>query len=477
MGTGVAGLDDVLGGGLTTGRLYLIEGSPGAGKTTIALQFLIEGVARGESVLYVTLSETETELLGVAASHGWSLDGIHMREMLPSQESLQPDEQYTMFHPSEVELSETTHKILLDVEKLKPTRVVFDSLSELRLLAGHSLRYRRQILALKQFFAGRDCTVLMLDDMTSMQHDLQVQSIAHAVLRLEQLNSDYGAARRRLVVVKYRGRDFRGGFRLQDRAWRPGGFSASVAAEHAVDEGRTRLALASPRSINFSAAGWKRNKYTLSAPRAPASLRLPCSSRWPPPPTACAALFIFDESIKTLLTLRRHGHEPQTAHRLRPDHGAPGRPRNCRPANSFTSAGRSRSTGPRSSTSLNGYLNAMPNEQFLIIQLHELLTFGQSGVATLLIGAQHGLIGMQMQTPVDASYLADAVVILRYFEAGGMVRQAISVLKKRGGAHERSIRDFSLSSSGIHVGQPLRQFRGILTGVPIALDDRDSKTP
>jgi len=485
MSTGVAGLDDVLGGGLTPGRLYLIEGTPGAGKTTIALQFLIEGAAQGESVLYVTLSETETELKGVAESHGWSLDGIHMREMLPTQESLQPDEQYTMFHPSEVELSETTHKILVDVEKLKPTRVVFDSLSELRLLAGNSLRYRRQILALKQFFAGRDCSVLMLDDMTSTQHDLQVQSIAHAVLRLEQLNSDYGAARRRLMVVKYRGRDFRGGF--HDYKIVRGGlvvFPRLVAAEHAADESREKLASGIQALDELLGGGLEKGTSTLfvGAPGTGKSsvavqFALAAAGRG-----ECAALFIFDESIRTLLTrcagmgmdLKPHidsGHI--RVRQVDPAELSPGEL-----VHDIRTAVTENKARVVVIDSLNGYLNAMPNEQFLIIQLHELLTFlGQSGVATLLIGAQHGLIGMQMQTPVDASYLADAVVVLRYFEAGGMVRQAISVLKKRGGAHERSIRDFSLSNSGIHVGQPLKQFRGILTGVPIALDDRDSRAP
>jgi circadian clock protein KaiC len=485
MSTGVAGLDDVLGGGLTPGRLYLIEGTPGAGKTTIALQFLIEGAARGESVLYVTLSETETELKGVAVSHGWSLDGIHMREMLPTQESLQPDEQYTMFHPSEVELSETTHKILVDVDKLKPTRVVFDSLSELRLLAGNSLRYRRQILALKQFFAGRDCSVLMLDDMTSTQHDLQVQSIAHAVLRLEQLNSDYGAARRRLMVVKYRGRDFRGGF--HDYKIVRGGlvvFPRLVAAEHAANESREKLASGIAALDELLGGGLEKGTSTLfvGAPGTGKSsvavqFALAAARRG-----ECAALFIFDESIRTLLTrcagmgmdLKPHIDSGRIRVRqVDPAELSPGEL-----VHDIRTAVTENKAKVVVIDSLNGYLNAMPNEQFLIIQLHELLTFlGQSGVATLLIGAQHGLIGMQMQTPVDASYLADAVVILRYFEAGGMVRQAISVLKKRGGAHERSIRDFSLSNAGIHVGQPLKQFRGILTGVPIALDERDNRTP
>jgi circadian clock protein KaiC len=477
--SGIDGLDDVLGGGLTPGRLYLIEGTPGAGKTTLALQFLLEGAAKGEPVLYVTLSETESEMQGVARSHDWNLQGIHIREMLPSQDSLQPDEQYTMFHPSEVELSETTHKILDDVLRLKPTRVVFDSLSELRLLSGNSLRYRRQILALKQFFAGLDCTVLLLDDMTSMEHDLQVQSISHAALRLEQINSDYGSSRRRLIVLKYRGQNFRGGY--HDYKIVRGGlvvFPRLVAAEHNVEITQVKLPSGIAAPDELLGGGLEKGTSTLfvGAPGTGKSsvavqFAIAAAKRG-----ECAALFIFDESINTLRTrctgmgmdLTPHLKSGNiTLRQVDPAELSPGElVHEVRKAVNVNKA------SVIVIDSLNGYLNAMPNEQFLIIQLHELLTFlGQAGVATLLVGAQHGLIGMQMQTPVDASYLADAVVLLRYFEAGGSVRQAISVMKKRGGAHERTIRDFSLTERGVHVGPPLRQFRGILTGVPTPIDE------
>ncbi|MDH6595237.1 circadian clock protein KaiC [Variovorax sp. TBS-050B] len=484
MKVGVPGLDDVLGGGLTSNRLYLIEGTPGAGKTTIALQFLIEGVKRGESVLYVTLSETAQELHGVAQSHGWDLSGIDVREMLPSEAALEPDEQYTMFHPSEVELSETTLKILSDVDVIKPSRVVFDSLSELRLLAGSSLRYRRQILALKQFFAGRQCTVLLLDDMTAMKHDLQVQSIAHAVLRLEQINSDYGTARRRLVVSKYRGHQFRGGY--HDYRIDRGGlrvFPRLVAAEHAGALDQVRIPSGLPALDALLGGGIERGTSTLfvGAPGTGKStvavqFAIAAAKRG-----ECAALFIFDESIHTLRTRCQSMGMDLSPHidsghimvrQVDPAELSPGE---------FVHLIRLAVTQSHATVvvidSLNGYLNAMPDERFLIAQLHELLSYlGQAGVATLLVGAQHGLIGTQMQTPVDASYLADAVVLLRYFELEGEVRQAISVLKKRGGTHERTIRDFSMGADGLHVGEPLRHFRGILTGLPVPIDSPQRST-
>ncbi len=473
--TGIAGLDDVLGGGFTPYRLYLVEGVPGSGKTTLAVQFLLEGVRQGEPVLYVTLSESAEELSAVAASHGWSLEGITIRELIASEDSLSPDAQYTMFHPSEVELSETTKTILADVERIKPTRVVFDSLSELRLLAGNPLRYRRQILALKQFFSGRKCTVLLLDDMTSTGHDLQVQSIAHGAVRLEQLHPQYGAERRRLLVLKYRGVRFRGGF--HDYVIQRGGievYPRLIASEHRRPQFDEKLGSGIAELDRLLGGGIERGTSTLIVGAAgtgksslAAQFVVAAAERG-----QNSALFIFDESQHTLLTraaglginLRKHVDAGEvTIQQVDPAEMSPGE---------FVHAIRRAVEHEEAKVvvidSLNGYLNAMPEERFLIIQLHELLTYlGQAGIATLLIGAHQGLIGSQMITPVDASYLADAVILMRYFEARGEVRQAISVVKKRGGAHERTIREIRLEPGRITLGQPLRDFRGILTGVPI----------
>ena len=326
--TGIEGLDDILGGGFTPHRLYLLEGVPGSGKTTLALQFLLEGVRRGEPVLYVTLSETEEELRGVAASHGWSLDGITIRELVPSEDSLRPDEQYTMFHPSEVELSETTKTILADVERIKPARVVFDSLSELRLLAGNPLRYRRQILALKQFFAGRNCTVLLLDDLTSTNHDLQVQSIAHGVVRLEQLHPEYGSERRRLIVLKFRGVRFRGGY--HDYVIRRGGievFPRLVASEHRPPLVMEKLASGIAEMDTLLGGGIERGTSTLIVGAAGTG-KSSLAAQFVAAAAARgqnAALFIFDESLNTLLTPRRRaGNRPAEAHRRGPRHRAAG---------------------------------------------------------------------------------------------------------------------------------------------------------
>jgi len=480
--TGIEGLDDILGGGFTPDRLYVLEGAPGAGKTTVALQFLMEGVRAGEQVLYVTLSETWKELQGVATSHGWDLAGIHVREMLPSAESLEPDEQYTMFHPSEVELSETTQRILRDAEALSPRRIVFDSLSELRLLSGTSLRYRRQILALKQFFAGRNCTVLLLDDMAPGPRDQQVESIAHAVIRLEQTHSDYGAVRRRLVVVKYRGKDFRGGY--HDYRIVRGGlkvFPRLIASEHHAELVQEKLGSGIESLDLLMGGGIERGTSTLFV-GAPGTGKSTIATQFALSAAQrgeTASIFMFDEGIQTLRTRCAGMGMDIDCHiadgRLRLRQVDPGEMSPGELVHLIRMEVEQQGARVVVIDSLNGYLNAMPDERFLIVQLHELLSYlGQAGVATLLVGAHHGMIGTNMQSPVDASYLADAIVLLRYYEAEGEVRQAISVLKKRGGAHERSIRSVTMNATGLHLGEPLRRFRGILTGVPVPTDGRDA---
>ena len=473
--TGIVGLDDILNGGLARGRLYLVEGVPGSGKTTLAMQFLMDGARRGEKVLYITLSETREELETVAASHRWDLSGISIRELLPQENALESDEQYTMYHPSEVELAATTKSILEDVQKLKPTRVVFDSLSELRLVAGNPLRYRRQILALKQYFAGRGCTVILLDDMTATDHDLHVQSIAHGVILLQHLSPEYGAERRRLRVIKYRGSEFRGGY--HDYLIKKGGlvvFPRLIAAEHRQTRSDHKLASMVPELDDLLGGGIEEGTSTLVVGGAGTG-KSTISAQFC---VAAAArgqksiIFMFDESPNTLFT-RCCGLgidiEGQVAAGLiklvqvDPAELSPGEL-----AFQIREAVEVDDVKIVAIDSLNGYLNAMPEERFLTIQLHELLMYlSEKSVASLLIGAHHGIIGSQMQAPVDASYLADAVILLRYFEAKGEVRQAISVVKKRGGVHERTIREFGMSNGKIRVGDPLRHFRGVLTGVPV----------
>jgi circadian clock protein KaiC len=479
--TGIAGLDDILCGGLTPNRLYLIEGVPGSGKTTLALQYLIEGARCGEPVLYVTLSETEEELRAMADTHGWNLEGVTIRELVPPEESLQPAEQYTMFHPAEVELSETTRTILTDVERLKPARLVFDSLSELRLLAGDPLRYRRQLLALKQFFRGRLCTVILLDDLTSAGRDLQVQSIAHGVLVLEQLTPEYGTDRRRLRVLKHRGRAFRGGY--HDYLIKGGGlkvFPRLIAQEHRNRPSEERFSSGLERIDMLLGGGIERGTSTLIVGAAGTG-KSSLAAQF----VAAAAdrgqrscMFLFDESINTLMTrmhglgvnLQKHYESGMVSIRqIDPAELTPGEF-----ADSIRSEVEQKNATCVVIDSLNGYLNAMPGERYLTIHLHELLMYlGEKGVATLLVGAHQGLVGAAMQSPVDASYLADAVILLRYYENEGEVHQAISVMKKRGSDHERTIREFALKPGGIFIGEPLRKLRGVLTGVPAY----NAKTP
>lgn len=477
--TGIEGLDDVLMGGFPLHHFYLIEGDPGAGKTTLALQFLLEGRANGEGALYVTLSETKRELREVAASHGWSLDGIALYELEEIQDPGQANQQYTVFHPSEVELSETTNHILQQVEALQPTRVVFDSLSELRLLARDALRYRRQILSLKHFFVGRRCTVLLLDDRTDGD-DSQLQSISHGVLRLERQSVEYGSSRRRLQVVKMRGAEYRDGY--HDFTIRTGGlmvYPRLVAAEHLKSDAQEGVSSGLAELDLLLGGGTNRGASTLFMGPAGAGKSTLVTQY------AVAAadrgeavrFYIYEESRVTFinraiglgLDLKRHLDSGLiTVQQVDPAELSPGE---------FTHRVRQAVEQDHARMividSLNGYLNAMPSERFLLVQMHELLTYlAQQGVITLLTVAQHGVLGGMLQVPIEISYLADAVVMLRFFEADGEVRQAISVVKKRQGNHERTIRELRFTAHGIRIGAPLRQFQGILTGVPFYRGER-----
>jgi circadian clock protein KaiC len=472
--TGVEGLDQLLGAGLPAKRVYLVEGDPGSGKTTMGLQFLRDGIAQGEKVLYVTLSETRAELAAVAASHGWTLDGMAIHELSPSDESFKPDDQYTFFHPSEVELSQTTKAVFAEVERSNPTRVVFDSLSEMRLLAREPLRYRRQILGLKQFFVGRNCTVLLLDDRTSQAGDLQLQSLAHGVVTLEQLAPEYGAERRRLRVVKMRGVRFQGGF--HDFLIASGGlrvFPRLVAADSRQSKAHGAASTGIARLDELLGGGLDRGTSTLFMGPAGAgksaiatSIALAAAQRG-----EHVVIYLFDEGLDTFCR-RAAGLGCDVAEHLKsgrivltqvdPAEMSPGE---------FADHVRTAVEQGHASVividSLNGYLNAMPEERYLVAQLHELFMFlRQQGVLAISVVAQHGMLG-PMHAPVDLSYLADNVLFLRFFETHGAVRQAISVLKKRSGPHEKTIRELRLEAGGIIIGEPLAEFHGVLTGVPV----------
>ena len=471
--TGVDGLDDVLAGGLPAGHLYLIEGDPGTGKTTLALKFLLTGVAAGEPTLYVTLSESEAELHAVADSHGWTLDGIQLFELLPDESSLLPDGQYTVFHPSEVELADTTKAMLDAVDKCDPRRVVIDSLSELRMLAGDPLRYRRQILALKEYFAGRQCTVLLLDDRTSTNHDLQLQSIAHGVLAMENLPREFGIKRRRIEVVKLRASTFREGY--HDYSIKTGGlevYPRLIAAEHKFGFAPETLPSGLKELDQLWGGGIDRGTSTLIIGPAGAG-KSSVAAQYAVAATdrgESAAVYLFDEGLQTFFTrIRGLGMNADSAlekgllqvEQVDPAELSPGEF-----IGRIRKAVDVRNTRVVIIDSLNGLLNAMPGEQRLILQLHEVITFlNQQGVATFLIMAQHGLLGKEMASPIDVSYLADSVLLLRFYEAQGEVKQAISIVKKRTGRHERSIRELQLNDR-ICIGQPLSHFRGILSGIP-----------
>ena len=481
---GVPGLDEVLKGGLIPGRLYLLDGNPGAGKTTLALQYLLEGVRRGERCLYVTLSETSEELTAGGRSHGWSFDGIEILELLAGEDELDGQAEITMYQPGEVELTKTTQRVLEAIERIRPDRMVLDSLSELRLLAQSSLRYRRQILALKQFFVGRGCTVLLLDDRTAEGPDLQLQSIAHGVISLNHRAPAYGQSQRQLQVVKFRGSNFRSGF--HDFAIRHGGlevFPRLTAAEHGADFERTPIASGVAALDALLGGGVDRGTSTLLV-GPPGSGKSTVAVQYAAAATTRgqhAAIFAFDESRSILLSRSaglglqiKEGRGPgeMMIRQIDPAEIAPGE---------FAQLVRKSVQDDHARVvvidSLNGYLNAMPEDQFLTAQLHELLSFlNNEGVATFLVVAQSGLMGTAMRAPVDASYLADAVVMLRMYEHLGKVKKAISVIKKRSGAHEEAIRQIWFDRNGIHLSEPLSQLRGVLSGIPVEVAGPASPT-
>ena len=470
---GIVGLDDILAGGLERDRVYLLEGAPGTGKTTAAMKFLLEGVRTGEASLYITLSETEDELRGTARSHGWSLEGVDIFELVPPESLLDEQQQQSLLYSSDLELGETTRMIFEAVEARKPRRVVIDSLSEIRLLAQSSLRYRRQVLALKHYFAKHGATVLLLDDLTTDINDKTVHSVAHGVIQLQELAPEYGAERRRVRIIKYRGRRFRGGF--HDFTIKTGGlevYPRIVASEHYSAFARTPLSSGVEGLDSLLGGGLERGSSALILGPAGTGKSLFAINF----AVAAvrrgekAALFIFDEELGLLYdrllnlgidlrSMEESGSmivEQVDAAELSPGEFA-SRVRACVTAENIQTV---------VIDSLNGYQAAMPQEQFLILHIHELLQFlNRQGASTFLTVAQHGLVG-EMKAPVDVTYLADTVILLRYFEAVGNVRRAVSVIKKRSGLHETTIREFEIGDGGLSLGEPLRQFQGVLRGVP-----------
>ena len=470
---GIPGLDNILSGGLERDRVYLLEGHPGTGKTTAAMRFLIQGAEKGEATLYITLSETENELRSTAQSHDWGLKGVEVFELVPPESLLDEDQQQSLLYSSDLELGETTRLILAAVGRVKPTRVVIDSLSEIRLLAQGSLRYRRQVLALKHYFAKQGATVLLLDDLTTDVNDKTVHSVAHGVIQLEELAPEYGSERRRLRVIKYRARQYRGGY--HDFVIRKGGlevFPRIVAAEHRAAFERTPVSSGIAELDKLLGGGIERGSSALILGPAGTGKSL-FAIHFAVAAVARgerAALFLFDEELGLLFdrmrgmgidleAMQKDGKlvvEQVDAAEMSPGEFAT-RVRRCVSQQHIQTV---------VIDSLNGYRVAMPQEEFLILHIRELLQYlNRQGASTFLTVAQHGLVG-SLSAPVDVTYLADTVVLLRYFESAGTVRRAASVIKKRSGPHEKSIREYTITNDGLTLGEPLSGLHGVLRGVP-----------
>ena len=471
--TGVGGLDHLLRGGLPAHRIHLVEGHPGSGKTTLGLQFLMEGVCRGESCMYITLSETAEELRANAASHGWDLSGIHIQELQPA-ENLLSEEEYTLFHPSEIELGDLSRNVFDAVEQFKPARAVLDSVSDMRLLARDSLRYRRQILSLKQFFVGRGCTLMLLNETGSNESDAHIQSLAQGVIKLEQSVLDFGIARRRLEIVKLRGvayvggyHDFRietGGIRVfprlenrrQSRALpketlKSGLPHVDLLLDDGVPTGTCTLILG-PSGVGKSTLGAQYLAFAAAN-------------------GIHGAAFLFDEQRQTFLergdALGMQLSKYSKSDLLKVAKIEPGLMSPGEFSHSVRKAVEDDKVRVVLIDSLTGYLTAIPEASAAVVRLHELTSYLAScGVATFLTVAQQGMLGQNMASPIDVSYIADTMFMMRFFEAGGHVHKAVSVLKKRTGLHETAIREIGIKKNGLWVGTPLTDFRGVLTGVP-----------
>ncbi|MGA3347484.1 MAG: ATPase domain-containing protein [Candidatus Sulfotelmatobacter sp.] len=477
IGSGCSGLDTILNGGFPRGRIYLVEGDPGAGKTTLALQFMCEGLAKGESTLYITLSESRSDLLHAARSHGLSIDNVEIIELLPNENDLLPEQQYTVFHPAEVELSDRMQRIVKEFQRVRPERMVIDALSELRMLAKDPLRYRRQILSMKDFMAEQKCTVFLLDDRTSRDSDLQLHSIVHGVVSMNKVPREYGKTRRQIEIVKLRGTPYREGF--HDYAIVTGGvivFPRLVAADSRAEQLSEPVSSGIPELDSLTGGGLDRGTSTLLVGPAgcgKTSLAMQWAATAANRGESCS-FFTFEEAPATMMT-RAAGlgidirpyikSGTMSVQRVDPAEMSPGEL-----VAAVQHQVENQNVRMIVLDSLNGYLQSMPGEQFLAVHLHELLAYlGNRGVLTIMVLAQAGTPGTPLQTAVDVSYLADNILLLRYFETNGEVRQAISTIKRRSGSHERTIRQLTLGPERIHIGRPLNDFQGVLTGTPTFL--------